>query len=164
MAMLDKFSQNPLFGFAGGGGMNQAADQYQQIFDRGFNFGGAEFDRAANRTRDRLALEAQGLQQQATNQRLGSGFQGALQRQLGDIKGQQLGAYQQGLVDLEKQQQEAQLKGLGEASRAAAGLGELGLGQGQLGSQSREQLLSFLSDILKTQFGFGGDILDNLLK
>lgn len=162
MNMITSFSGLPQFQ-QGTGNTGQSA--LQQVFERGMNLGnGQEYDRAANRLRDRLSLESQGFQQQAVNQRLGSGFQGALQQQLGNIRGQQLAGYQQGLVGLEEQQRQAALEGLTQAQNAATGLSEFDLGVGEIGQQNTQSLLNFLSDILRTQFGFGGDILNELVK
>ncbi len=82
------------------------------------------FDRAANRLRDRVAVEA-GAQRQNLMSGSRPGFAAQTNAQLGALNRAQMGSYAQGLVDLEKNFEDARLAGLNIASGAAGKLGDV---------------------------------------
>lgn len=85
------------------------------------------FDRAANRVRDRIAVEGASQRASLRDQNIGSGFQGQLQAALRDSQAAQTGAYGDALVGLESEFEKSRLEGLNIAGNIMGQLGEQNL-------------------------------------
>lgn len=136
-------------------GQNQAVGGFQGVANSAQNGTIQNFNRAANRLRERIDMATRSQQNGAINAQLGRGFgaSGSTQGAIADANLQGLQAYGQGLVQLEDSFEQNRLRGLGLANDAYSGISNSFLEGERLRKDFTQSLNDRSADLFKDTEG-----------